>query len=122
MDLKLKELRKQAGYRNRDDFAEEIGVNKFTYRSWETGAALMNLEQAFMCAEALGCTIDEIAGIDPPEVRYRDRRQQELNDCWAAMGDERRERLLGTARDYAAAESRERVPLAAIPPGGRRAG
>lgn len=45
MNVQLMRLRKAAGYSNRDDFAKKIGVNKYTYRSWESGAAMMNAEQ-----------------------------------------------------------------------------
>lgn len=53
MRLKLMELRKAAGYKNRDDFAALLGVNKYTYRSWESGSAMMNAEQVWTCCEAL---------------------------------------------------------------------
>ena len=66
MDLQLMQLRKKAGYKNRDDFAKKIGVNKHTYRSWECGAAMMSLEQAYNITEVLGCTLDELAGRTPP--------------------------------------------------------
>lgn len=56
MNIQLMKLRKAAGYSNRDDFADKIGVNKYTYRSWESGAAMMNAEQVWNCAVALGCT------------------------------------------------------------------
>lgn len=45
MNIRLMKLRKAAGFSNRDEFAEKIGVNKYTYRSWESGAAMMNAEQ-----------------------------------------------------------------------------
>ena len=66
MDLQLMRLRKRAGYKSRDAFADEIGVNRHTYKSWETGTAKMTLEQAYNCAVALNCTIDEIAGLEHP--------------------------------------------------------
>ena len=70
MDLQLMKLRKMAGYRNRDDFAEKLGVNKYTYRSWESGTAMMSLEQAYNVTEVLGCTrlrstIGRPAGVYP---------------------------------------------------------
>lgn len=62
MRIRLMELRKAAGYRNRDEFAARIGVNKYTYRSWESGAAMMNAEQLWTCAEALGTDPNSIMG------------------------------------------------------------
>lgn len=55
-------LRKAAGFSNRDEFAEKIGVNKYTYRSWESGAAMMNAEQVWNLALALGCSPNDILG------------------------------------------------------------
>lgn len=98
MDLQLMRLRKLAGYRNRDDFAARIGVNKHTYRSWETGGAMMSFEQAIMCAEALGCTTDELAGLNPPETTYTDPRQDELNRCWDACDEVGKAHILESAR------------------------
>ena len=62
MNIRLMKLRKAAGYSNRDEFAEKIGVNKYTYRSWESGAAMMNAEQLWTCAQALGCSPNDILG------------------------------------------------------------
>ena len=62
METNLMKLRKAAGYSNRDEFAEKLGVNKYTYRSWESGAAIMNIEQVWDCAVALGCTPNDILG------------------------------------------------------------
>lgn len=62
MNIRLMRLRKAAGYSNRDEFAEKIGVNKYTYRSWESGAAMMNAEQLWTCAMALGCSPNDILG------------------------------------------------------------
>lgn len=62
MNIRLMKLRKAAGYSNRDEFAEKIGVNKYTYRSWESGAAMMNAEQLWTCAKALGCSPNDILG------------------------------------------------------------
>lgn len=42
MELQLMQLRKKAGYKNRDDFADKISVNRRTYKSWESGEVNMN--------------------------------------------------------------------------------
>lgn len=68
MDIQLMKLRKAAGYSNRDEFAEKLGVNKYTYRSWESGTAMMNIQQVCMCATALGCTPNDILGWDEEET------------------------------------------------------
>lgn len=86
MELQLMKLRKKAGYKNRDQFAEKIGVNKYTYRSWESGAAMMNLEQACMVADVLECTLDELAGREPP-AEWTEERQRRMNEAYLAMTD-----------------------------------
>lgn len=82
MNIRLMKLRKAAGYSNRDEFAEKIGVNKYTYRSWESGAAMMNAEQLWTCAKALGCSPNDILGwndemgdFDADEVLTDDERE-----------------------------------------------
>lgn len=64
MEIQLKRLRKEAGYKNRRDFATALGGN-FTERritSWENGERMMSLEQACVIADFLGCSLDELAG------------------------------------------------------------
>ena len=105
MELRLMELRKRAGYRNRDEFAQVIGVNKHTYRSWETGAAMMSLSQAYDVALALGCTLNDLVGMDSNARQYADPRQAELNRCWESLDSERQDRILADAHDMEAAKS-----------------
>lgn len=104
MNLQLMRLRKEAGYKNRDKFAEKIGVNKYTYRSWESGAAMMSLEQAVMVADALGCTLDDLCGREWDSTEfYSDAFQAELNRCYEACTPDRRAGILQVARDGALA-------------------
>ena len=63
METRLKELRKAAGFSNRDDFARHIGVNPNTYKTWETGSVTINVQQACMLSRVLGCTLDDLVGI-----------------------------------------------------------
>lgn len=105
MNIQLMRLRKAAGYSNRDDFADKIGVNKYTYRSWESGAAMMNAEQVWNCAVALGCTPNDVLGwyeSHPKEESLTNPYEQELMDCYRSSTVDRKERILDTARDAAA--------------------
>lgn len=105
MNIQLMKLRKAAGYSNRDEFAKKIGVNKYTYRSWESGSAMMNAEQVWNCAVALGCTPNDILGwyeTHPREESFSDTYEQELMDCYRSSTVDRKERILDTARDAAA--------------------
>lgn len=99
MNIQLMQLRKRAGYKNRDAFAEKLGVNKHTYRSWETGAAMMSLEQAYNCAVLLGCTIDEIAGLSTPECHYSDPRQEKLNQYYEQSNDRGKIQIIEAAEN-----------------------
>lgn len=105
MNIQLMRLRKAAGYSNRDDFADKIGVNKYTYRSWESGAAMMNAEQVWNCAVALGCTPNDVLGwyeSHPKEESLTNPYEQELMDCYRSSTVDKKERILDTARDAAA--------------------
>ena len=86
MELQLAKYRKLAGFKSRDAFAESIGVNKYTYRSWESGAAMMNLEQAYDCAIALGCTLNDLVGMKS-ERSYPDPRQAAINGHYETFND-----------------------------------
>lgn len=111
MELQLMALRKRAGYRNRDDFAKVLGVNRHTYRSWETGAAMMSLEQAYNVAVKLGCTLNELVGMEPSRHTYADPRQAELNRCWEQLDPERQDRIIADAQDMELAKSKADVSL-----------
>lgn len=62
MQIMLKEIRKRNSL-TQAELAEMLGVKLPTYRTWERGTTMMNLEQAYNCAVVLNCTIDEIAGM-----------------------------------------------------------
>ena len=86
MELQLAKYRKLAGFKSRDAFAEYIGVNKYTYRSWESGAAMMNLEQAYDCAVALGCTLNDLVGMKS-DRSFTDPRQASINGHFETFND-----------------------------------
>lgn len=104
MEIRLKELRKRRGL-SQEDMAEKLGIKKSRYGTWERGERMPSLAQAYDCAVALDCSIDEIAGHDLPQA-YSDPRQAELNRCWESSTPQRQDALLMTARDFAAS-SRE---------------
>lgn len=62
MNLQLQRLREEAGYPSQQDFADKIGVGRRTYASWERGERMINLAQACMLADELGCSVDALAG------------------------------------------------------------
>lgn len=111
MNVQLMRLRKAAGYSNRDDFAKKIGVNEYTYRSWESGAAMMSAEQVWNCAVALGCTPNDILGWyeDHPREDSGERltsEEREIVGCYRESTPQWRQNIAMTAR-AAAGESKE---------------
>lgn len=62
MEIRLKALRKLRGYKSAKEFADFIGMQEKTYRNYEQGARGINLETACRLCDALGCSLDELAG------------------------------------------------------------
>ena len=111
MNIQLMKLRKKAGYSNRDEFAKVIDVNKYTYRSWESGTAMMNAEQIWLCAVALGCTPNDILGWyeeNPRDSADGDllSDEREIIQCYRASTSQWKQNIAMTAR-AAAGESKE---------------
>lgn len=106
MNLQLMRLRKAAGYANRDDFADALGVNRATFKAWETGRTRLKLEDACDIADLLHCTLDELAGRDFQPKQYSDPRQQSLNHCYSLLDDKSKDDLAGIASTFTADASR----------------
>lgn len=60
--LKLKELRKAAGFATQRAFADYLGIKERKYASWERGEVGIPLEDAFMLCAALKCTPNDLCG------------------------------------------------------------
>ena len=67
MASNLLELRRQAGYRNANDFAEEHGIPASTYARYESNPGKIPLERAWQLADILGTTIDAVVGRKAPD-------------------------------------------------------
>ena len=59
---RLQECRKAAGFRSAKDFAEHIGMSVRTYTNYEQEVNELTIGLAWKFADALGCTIGDIAG------------------------------------------------------------
>lgn len=66
MASNLQELRKAAGYRNANDFAEAHGIPSSTYARYESNPDKIPVERAWQLADILGTTIDAIVGRESP--------------------------------------------------------
>lgn len=106
MNLQLMRLRKEAGYKSRDDFAHALGVNPLTYKGWETGRTRLKLEDACDIADLLHCTLDELAGRSFQPAEYSDPRQQSLNYSYSLLDDRSKGELAGIASTFTADASR----------------
>ena len=66
MASNLQELRKAAGYRNANDFAEAHEIPSSTYARYESNPDKIPMERAWQLADILCTTIDAIVGRESP--------------------------------------------------------
>lgn len=104
MQLQLQQLRKRAGYRSREDFADALGINPRTYKTWETGERRFNFEQACMMADLLHCSLDELAGRSQFVGSYSDGRQAAINESFSSLSEQGKVAALGAVKGIEAAE------------------
>lgn len=98
MEIRLKEIRTRNGM-TQAELAAILSVKLPTYRTWERGTTMMNLEQAYNCAIALNCTIDEIAGRPPRPRVFADPDQQQLNEQYEELNATGRRKAAGSVED-----------------------
>lgn len=101
MNLRLKEMRVRSGLKQKE-LAERLSVDWRTYGSWERGERGLTLENAYNCAIALNCTIDEIAGMPPRHASFSDQGQQKLNECYEKMNESGKTLLVESAKSISA--------------------
>ena len=87
MDFQLMRLRKEAGYKSRDDFGGALGESPRRIKSWETFETKITLEDACKVADFLGCSLDELAGRWEYVGRFSDDRQQRMNRAFGRLDD-----------------------------------
>lgn len=97
-NLQLKSLRKRAGFRTQCDLARRLNVNPRTYASWEREEVGLSLNDARRVADALDCSLDELAGRTWSAGRWPDSRQEEMNRLYGQLDDARKTFLLEAAR------------------------
>ena len=107
MQLKLKELRKKAGYKSQTSLADKLGVNSWTYRTWERGDVVMNIEQLWQCCVALNVSPNEMLDWEsPPASLPKD--ETRLIERYRACTDTRKECLQQQAKDAATLSKAEK--------------
>ncbi len=104
MELKLMQLRKAAGYKSRDDFADFLGISRRRYKAWESEETKMSFSQACMVADALGCSLDELAGRSQYVGAMADQRQAALNEDYSHLSEAGKDAAAGAVRGIRASE------------------
>lgn len=104
MKTQLQRIRKERGFKSAKAFADHIGMNSHTYTDYEQGRRTFTLESAWEFADALECTIDELAGREFHAERYADPRQAVLNDDYARLSDAGKDAAAGAVRGIRASE------------------
>lgn len=93
MKTQLQAMRKRAGYKSAKAFADHIGVPVGTYTDYEQGRRMFTLERAWEFADALDCTLDELAGRKAPNRASGDARMGSIADNYESMNETGRARL-----------------------------
>ena len=114
MNLKLRELRRSQEL-SQSALAVKVGVSERKLAGWERGETKITLEDALACAEALGCTPNDLcdwyATHPRPQPRERDPEHAMLVEAYDACTPARRRSVMQQARDaaFASKEFAERA-------------
>ena len=103
MNLRIKEMRKKSRI-SQATLASKIGVSLRTIGAWERGETVPDAEQVWDCAEAFGCTPNDVLGwydSHPSENVIDDAFEAELVGCYRESTVQRKVNILQTARDAA---------------------
>ena len=108
MKTNLKQIRKEAGWSNADDFAAHVGIPAKTYRNYEQGIRKMGLDVACTICNALDCSIEDLldtrreyAVVEADMENVPEVAEAELVACYRGMDRKHREMLLDMARSFA---------------------
>ncbi len=104
MKTQLQRIRKDRGYKSAKDFADHIGMNSHTYTDYEQGRRTFTLDKAWEFADALECTLDDLAGREWPARGYSDPRQAVMNEDYAHLSDAGKDAAAGAVRGIRASE------------------
>lgn len=102
MNLKLKQLRQAAGI-SQDEMAAKLTaitgseVKVSRYGTWERGERMLNLEQAYNCAIALNCTLNDLVGMEPPDKALT-KDEEYIVDTYRAVTSHGKKAMLSNTR------------------------
>ena len=107
MELQLRRIRRSKEL-SQQQLADSLGVDVKTIGNWERGTTLMNIEQVWNCAEALGSSPNDICGwyTEHPEdlseePAITDPQKREISEAYDSMNRDGRSSLLTMARGLA---------------------
>ena len=95
----LQRLRKEAGFKSAKAFAEYVGISTARYTEYEQGRRCFNYDQAWEFADALGCSMDELAGRIYRESDI-DPRKEEFGNYFDMLSDKSKDDLIGIASSF----------------------
>lgn len=96
MELHLKELRIRRNL-SQEEIAALLSIKKSRYGTWERGERMMSLEQAYNCCLVLGCTLNDLVGMDKDELGPD---EIDLVECYRRATPRERQSLLFTAETF----------------------
>lgn len=93
-------LRERAGL-SQEQLADKVGSNQKTVAYWERRAVALKPEQIDAVAVALGCTHQEIIGVEAPKARGSGPvgKAKSLFERVSALPRDRQQKILGTVED-----------------------
>lgn len=118
MDIQLKRLRKERGYKSRDAFAAALGdpFNSRQIKSWESGERKLSLEQACVLADFLHCSLDELAGRHfAPAAAPPDEAHRQIVSAYDSLSEEGREVAVNVVSGMSATYPQERDQPQVVP-------
>ena len=108
MKTNLQAMRKRAGFNSAKDFAIFLDMNVATYTDYEQGRRGFTLDRAWEFADALHCTLDELAGREWPRPVFDDPRQEQINQLYESSDEPARASILDGAQNaHAASQGRK---------------
>jgi transcriptional regulator with XRE-family HTH domain len=102
-------LRERAGL-SQTDLADKLGIGQQTVAYWERRAVVLKPDQIDAIAAALGCTHQEILGVEAPKPRGGPvGKAKALFERVSALPRDRQQRILATVEDMLAAHENRKA-------------
>ena len=98
--MRLREIRTLRKM-TQDELGSVIGVSNRVISAWERGETQLTVSDACHVADALGCTLDELAGREFPRPEYSDPRQAALNAHYECLNDQAKSDVVGMVKSIA---------------------